>query len=57
MLEWAIAFFLVSVVAGVFGFTNIAASAAGIAKVLFFISLAIFLVLLVFGVLLGVLVI
>lgn len=56
MLKWAIIFFVISLVAGVFGFTGIASATAGIAKVLFFIALAIFLVILVFGVFLGVLV-
>lgn len=56
MIKWAIIFFVISLIAGVFGFTNIAAGARGIAKVLFFIALTIFLVVLVFGVLLGVLV-
>jgi uncharacterized membrane protein YtjA (UPF0391 family) len=56
VLKWAIIFFIVSLVAGFFGFTNVASGARGIAKVLFFIALAIFLVILIFGVLLGVLV-
>lgn len=56
MIKWAIIFFVISLIAGVFGFTGIAAGARGIAKVLFFIAIAIFLVILVFGVLLGVLV-
>jgi uncharacterized membrane protein YtjA (UPF0391 family) len=56
MIKWAIVFFVISLIAGVFGFTGIAAGARGIAKVLFFIAVAIFLVILVFGVLLGVLV-
>ncbi len=56
MIEWAIIFFIISLIAGVFGFTNIAAGARGIAKILFFIALAIFLIVLVFGVLLGMLV-
>lgn len=56
MLKLAIFFFVVSVIAGVLGFTNIAAGARSIAKILFFIALAIFLILLIFGVLLGVLV-
>ena len=56
MLKWAIIFFIISLIAGFFGFTNIAAGARGIAKVLFFIALAIFLVILVFGVMLGMLV-
>ncbi|MGE5791877.1 MAG: DUF1328 domain-containing protein, partial [Bacteroidota bacterium] len=53
---WAIIFFVISLIAGFFGFTNVAAGARGIAKILFFIALAIFLIILVFGVLLGVLV-
>ncbi len=56
MLNWAIIFFIISLIAGFFGFTNIAAGARGIAKVLFFIALAIFLVILIFGVMLGMLV-
>ncbi len=36
-LKWALIFFLLSIVAGFFGFTNIAAGSAGIAKGLFFI--------------------
>jgi uncharacterized membrane protein YtjA (UPF0391 family) len=56
MLKWAAIFFVISLLAGFFGFTNIAAGTRGIAKVLFFIALAIFLIVLVFGVFLGVLV-
>jgi uncharacterized membrane protein YtjA (UPF0391 family) len=56
MLKWAIIFFVISLIAGVFGFTGIAAGARGIAKILFFVALAVFLVILIFGVFLGVLV-
>lgn len=56
MIEWAITFFIISLVAGLFGFTDIASGAKTIAKVLFFIAITIFLIVLVFGVLLGVLV-
>ena len=56
MLKWAIIFFLISVVAGFFGFSNVAAGSKEIAKVLFYIAVAIFLVVLVFGVILGMLV-
>lgn len=56
MIKWAIIFFVISLIAGFFGFTNVAAGAAGIAKVLFGIALVIFLVILVFGVMLGMLV-
>lgn len=49
MLTWALIFLVISLVAGVFGFTGIAAGAAGVAKVLFFIALAIFLIVVIFG--------
>ncbi|MEO8857849.1 MAG: DUF1328 domain-containing protein [Burkholderiaceae bacterium] len=56
MIKLAIVFFLISLVAGFFGFTGVASGAKSIAKVLFFIALVVFLVVLVFGVLLGTLV-
>ena len=56
MLKWALLFFIVSLVAGFFGFTGVASGAKSIAKVLFVIAIAIFLVVLVFGVFLGTLV-
>jgi uncharacterized membrane protein YtjA (UPF0391 family) len=56
MIKWAIIFFIISLVAGLFGFTGVAAGSRTIAKVLFFVALVIFLVVLVFGVLLGMLV-
>jgi len=56
MIKWAIIFFLISLVAGFFGFTAVAAGTRGIAKILFFIALAIFLIVLIFGVILGTLV-
>jgi uncharacterized membrane protein YtjA (UPF0391 family) len=46
MLYWALVFLLISIVAGVFGFTGIAVASAGIAKVLFTLFLFIFLLLL-----------
>jgi uncharacterized membrane protein YtjA (UPF0391 family) len=50
MLYWALMFFIVAIVAGVFGFGSIAVGAAGIAKILFFVFLVLFLVSLVMGV-------
>jgi uncharacterized membrane protein YtjA (UPF0391 family) len=44
MLYWAIAFFLVALAAGVLGFTGLSLAAAGVAKILFFIFLVLFLV-------------
>jgi uncharacterized membrane protein YtjA (UPF0391 family) len=53
MIKWAIIFALISVVAGIFGFTGIAAGSAAVAKVLFFIALAIFVILLIAGLAVG----
>lgn len=53
MLKWAIIFFLISLVAGYFGFGGVASGAKTVAKVLFFLAITIFLVVLVFGVFLG----
>lgn len=36
MLHWAIIFFVISLIAGFFGFSGVSAATAGIAKVLFF---------------------
>ena len=37
MLYWALVFFIIAIIAGLFGFTGISIAAAEIAKVLFFI--------------------
>jgi uncharacterized membrane protein YtjA (UPF0391 family) len=42
MLGFAIAFFIISVIAAIFGFTGIAVATAGIAKILFFIFIVLF---------------
>ena len=44
MLKWALIFFVISIVAGFLGFSGIAAGASTIAKWLFFVAIAIFLV-------------
>ena len=49
MLSWAIGFFIVAIIAAVFGFGGIASSATGIAKVLFFLFLLAFVVSLLMG--------
>jgi uncharacterized membrane protein YtjA (UPF0391 family) len=49
MLRWALIFLIVSLIAALFGFTDIAAASAGIAKILFFIFVVITLVFLVLG--------
>ena len=56
MIKWAIIFFTISLVAGFFGFSGVAEGSRTIAKILFYIALAIFLIVLVFGVMLGMLV-
>ena len=53
MLKWAIIFFVISLIASFFGFTGVASGARTIAKVLFFIAVVIFLIVLIFGVMLG----
>ena len=49
MLRWAVIFFLISMIAAFFGFTDVAAGAAEIAKVQFYIFVAIFVVFLILG--------
>jgi uncharacterized membrane protein YtjA (UPF0391 family) len=51
MLQWAIAFFVIALIAAVFGFLGIATAAVGIAKILFFVFLVLFLVTLLGGLL------
>ena len=50
MLKWTAIFFMIAVIAAIFGFTGIAAGAASVAKTLFFI----FLILVVITAILGV---
>jgi uncharacterized membrane protein YtjA (UPF0391 family) len=42
VLRWALAFFIVALVAALLGFTAIAVAAAGIAKLIFYLFLALF---------------
>jgi uncharacterized membrane protein YtjA (UPF0391 family) len=51
MLRWALAFFVVALIAALLGFGGIAIAAAGIAKILFYVFLILFLVALLGGVL------
>ncbi len=53
MLKWAFLFLIAGIVLGVLGFGGVGGVFVGIAKVLFFIALAIFLILLVLGLLAG----
>jgi uncharacterized membrane protein YtjA (UPF0391 family) len=49
LLRWALLFLIVAVIAAVFGFGNVAEGATDIAKVLFYIFLAICAILLIAG--------
>nr|PZN51464.1 MAG: DUF1328 domain-containing protein [Bacteroidota bacterium] len=49
MLRWALIFFVVAIIASLFGFGGIAEGAASIAKVLFYIFIALFLLTLILG--------
>jgi len=53
MIKWALIFAVISIIAGIFGFTGIATDSAAIAKFLFFVALAIFVILVAFGVFVG----
>ncbi|MBC7927476.1 MAG: DUF1328 domain-containing protein [Bryobacteraceae bacterium] len=50
MLNYAVVFFLIAIIAAVLGFGGISIASAGIAKILFFLFLVIFLITLVMGV-------
>ncbi len=49
MLGWALIFLIIAVIAAIFGFGGISSAAVGIAKILFFIFLALFIIALVMG--------
>ena len=53
MLKWALIFLVISLVAGALGFTGVARGAANVARILFGVFLAIFVVLLLLGLLAG----
>jgi uncharacterized membrane protein YtjA (UPF0391 family) len=53
MLKWAVIFLIIALVAALFGFTDIAAASAGIAKVLFAIFLVLFLAAVFIGLIVG----
>ena len=50
MLKWSVVFFIIAIVAGIFGFTGIESAAVGVAQVLFFIFLVLFLGTIILGV-------
>jgi uncharacterized membrane protein YtjA (UPF0391 family) len=49
MLGWAIAFLVIALIAGVFGFGFVASASVGIAKILFFVFLVLFVLSLIFS--------
>jgi uncharacterized membrane protein YtjA (UPF0391 family) len=49
MLGWAITFLILGIIAAIFGFWGIAGAAIGIAKILFFVFLALFVIMLLFS--------
>ncbi len=49
MLKWSVIFFIVAIVAAIFGFSGIAEGAASIAQILFFVFLALFIIAILFG--------
>lgn len=49
MLSWTLAFLVLSLLAALFGFTGIAVAFAGIARILFFVFLALLIVALIMG--------
>lgn len=53
MLRWALIFLVVAIIAGALGFTGVSVAAAGIAKVLFWVFIGLFLCLIVAGLVTG----
>jgi len=49
MIKWAITFLVLAILAGLFGFGLIANLSFGIAKILFYIFIALFVISLIFG--------
>lgn len=44
MLSWAVVFFIVAIIAALFGFGGLASTSAGIAQILFFLFLVAFVI-------------
>jgi uncharacterized membrane protein YtjA (UPF0391 family) len=53
MLRWALIFFVISIVAAIFGFGGISEATADIAQILFYVFLGIFVVMLILGLVAG----
>ena len=53
MLDWTISFLIIAIIAGLLGFTGILGVAVGMAKIVFFISIILWLVSILYNVLRG----
>lgn len=53
MLGWALTFLVIAIIAAIFGFGGVAGTAVGIAKILFWVFIAIFVISLLFGLIRG----
>ncbi|NDV86375.1 DUF1328 domain-containing protein [Aurantimonas aggregata] len=49
MIGWAITFLIIALIAAVLGFGGIAGTAVGIAKIIFFVAIVLFVLSLIFG--------
>jgi uncharacterized membrane protein YtjA (UPF0391 family) len=49
MLRWAVAFLVIAIIAGILGFAGLMVAAAGIAKLLLYVFLILFLITLITG--------
>ncbi|WAP70160.1 DUF1328 domain-containing protein [Jiella pelagia] len=49
MIGWAITFLVVALIAAILGFGGIAGTAVGIAKIIFFVAIVLFVLSLIFG--------
>jgi uncharacterized membrane protein YtjA (UPF0391 family) len=49
VLYWALVFLVISIIAALFGFTGIAVALPGVAKILFFVFVVLFVLTLIFG--------
>ena len=53
MLRWALIFFVISIIAAIFGFGGISEASADVAKILFYVFITIFALMLLLGLLAG----
>jgi uncharacterized membrane protein YtjA (UPF0391 family) len=53
MFRWAIIFLIIAIVAAVFGFSGLAGTAAGFAKILFVVGLVLFLISVIYAIVSG----